>query len=76
MKNRENSIFNNKLHINSLLDGFLTDLRLQKILVKSQMNVFKKILCRAYSIKNKLISPKCNLTYLKAPNPTAHQFTD
>ena len=40
-------------------------------LVKSQMNVFKTILCTAYSIKNKLISP-----YLKAPNPTAHQFTD
>ena len=45
-------------------------------LVKSQMNVFKTILCRAYSIKNKLISPKSNLGYLKAPKPTAHQFTD
>ena len=37
---------------------------------------FQTILFRVYSIKNKLISPKFNLTYLKAPKPTAHQFTD
>ena len=26
--------------------------------------------------KEQIISPKFNPTYLKAPNPTAHQFTD
>jgi hypothetical protein len=34
-------------------------------LVKSQINVFQTILCTA----------QFNLTYLKVPNPTAHQFT-